>query len=288
MRSERTESLYGYLCEQSGKKILLAQQESPVPGKSEQEMDFLKACTGELPVIRGLDFMHDDFAGCVERAKRWDEQGGIVSVCWHTGVAGKGYDECKAEEPDFGELLREGSDAHQRYEARLEEAAKALRELMKDDIPVLWRPYHEFDGGWFWWGKGGADIFIRLWRWMHDYFMREQGLTNLLWVLGYADDVLPGWYPGDAYCDITGSDTYRGVTTHAASYKKLRELGEIKPLAFHECGVFPDPEDFFRDGAVWSWVMPWHGKWLMEDNTKEQINKVYQDERMVTLSRKGW
>jgi len=281
--SPRTQSLYGLIRANGGKRILLAQQESPRRDFSDAEMDYLLRTTGRLPAVRGLDFIHNDFRGVVERAVRWNDRGGIVTICWHTGVSGIGYPDSKDEFPDFDALLTAGTPENALLRRRWEDAALALRRLQDMDIPVLWRPFHEFDGQWFWWGKGGGARFIALWRMMHDCFTREYGLNNLLWVLGYADDVRHGWYPGDDCCDILGSDTYRGVTTHASSFRRLRAINEEKPLAFHECGKLPAPDDFFRDRAVWSWVMPWHSRWLMQDNTPERICQIYRDERMITL-----
>ena len=45
----------------------------------------------------------------------------------------------------------------------MDKAAEALQELKEENIPVLWRPFHEFDGAWFWWGKGGSENFKKLW-----------------------------------------------------------------------------------------------------------------------------
>lgn len=240
--------------------------------------------TGKQPAIRGMDFIHNDFAGVCERAKAWNDRGGIVSICWHTGVAGIGYPESKDETPDIDRLVTPGTQEHGQLMRRWEDAMKALETLQAQEIPVLWRPFHEFDGGWFWWGKQGGEAFIRLWRLMKDTF-GAYGLRNLIWILGYADDVRQGWYPGDDYADVLGSDTYRGQTTHAGAYRALRQLSGEKPLAFHETGILPTPEQFFADGAPWSWVMPWHTRWLTEDNQPDMLNCWYHHDRTLTLDK---
>ncbi len=267
-----------------GKAILLGQQESPRRGFSDRENEWIQAVTGELPAIRGLDFIHDDYDGVVERARRWNDLGGIVTICWHTGIEANTYPASKEETPDWDRLLTEGTEENSLMYSRWEQAADALEKLQRDDIPVLWRPFHEFDGKWFWWGKGGPEAFRSLWRMMREHFERERGLRNLLWVLGYADDVLPGWEVDPALFDIAGSDTYRGETTHAAAYSRLRQLYPGKPLAFHECGLLPPPDAFFDGSCPWSWLMPWHGGNLMS-NHPARIAEVYRDSRMITLSR---
>ncbi|MBQ2956064.1 MAG: mannan endo-1,4-beta-mannosidase A and B [Clostridia bacterium] len=275
--------LYTRLQEVYGSRILTAQQEFPGAGRYDQEMAYIRKITGKLPAIRGTDFMHDDYRGAVERSIAWHNQGGIVHICWHTGLVGLGYTECLEEKPDFEALFTEGSEARTLLLRRWNDAADALMQLQNADIPVLWRPFHEFNGGWFWWGKGGSEAFIRLWREMYAYFTEVRGLNNLIWVLGYADEVAPDWYPGDAYCDIAGSDTYRSVTTHAASFHALKRLCPEKMLAFHECGVMPEVDAFFEDGAVWLFMMPWHGKWIIEDNPPERLQRIYSDPRILTL-----
>ena len=262
----RTRSLYDLLVSVSGKSILLGQQEMPRSGDPGREMEWIQAATGELPAIRGLDYIHDDFAGVTDRAKAWNDRGGIVTICWHTGVEGNDYQASKEECPDWDKLLAPGTAENGMLMRRWDDAAQALLRLQEADIPVLWRPFHEFDGGWFWWGKGGGDRFITLWRMMQRRFTEDCGLNNLIWVLGYADDVPDGWNPGGAYYDISGSDTYRGETTHAASYRKLREMAPDKLLAFHECGLIPPVDHLFEDGCPWSWLMPWHTRWLFNNS----------------------
>lgn len=161
---ENTQRTYDYICEMFGKNILSAQQESTWMdgGNADYEMDIIEEATGKLPAIRGLDFMNGDFDGVVQRAKEWHEQGGIVTIMWHTGVNGRGYTESLNDNPDFDLILTEGTPEYEAMIANWDQAAEALTELRDAGIPVIWRPFHEFDGQWFWWGKGGADNFIKL------------------------------------------------------------------------------------------------------------------------------
>ena len=280
----RTRSLYRLLASLWGNRIVLGQQESPGTAFADREIEWIQAVTGEMPALRGLDFIHDDYAGVIERARRWNDMGGIVTICWHTGISGNDYPSSKEENPDWEKLLTSGTEEHTLLLHRWDQAAEALLQLQKDDVPVLWRPFHEFDGGWFWWGKGDGTAFCRLWRMMFRYYTEVFGLNNLIWVLGYADDVKEGWNPGEAYFDIAGSDTYRGETVHEAAFNRLKELYPGKLLAYHECGLIPGPDAFFEAECPWSWLMPWHGSWMM-NNHPARIAEVYHDERMVTLSR---
>ncbi len=279
--NEITQRTFDYLCEVYGEQMLTCQQESTWMGSPDYEMDYIQETTGKLPAMRGLDFMNGDFDGVVERAKQWWDKGGLVTICWHTGVEGYGYQESLNDSPDFDKLLTEGTDEYNKMIANWDKAAAALLELQKAGIPVLWRPFHEFDGQWFWWGKGGSEKFIELWRMMYDRFTDEFGLNNLIWVLGYSGEVKSGWYPGDEYCDIIGSDTYDGSTNKKA-WNRLQTVTSGKLLVFHECGNLPSVDKFVNDGCMWSWFMVWHTDYITGNN-QENLKEVYNSEKTITL-----
>ncbi len=273
--------LYEYLLSVYGKKILTAQQESGWRGTFEWEINYIKEKTGKFPAIRGLDFIGDCFDSVVVRAEKWHSLGGIVTICWHTGIFGGGYKQSQEDVPDFNKLFEDGSPEQTAMLQSWDKAANALAELRDAGIPVLWRPFHEFDGGWFWWSKGGAECFIRLWRMMYERFTKKFNLTNLIWVLGYAGEVKYGWYVGDDYCDIVGSDTYDG-TVNRHGYDRLTLIAPNKPKCFHECGLLPQIGEFEKNGSMWMWFMIWHTKWL-HDNDDERLKAYYNSENTITL-----
>ncbi len=278
--TEKTERVFDYLEENFGKYMLSCQMESTWKGTPDYEINYIEKTTGKIPAMRGLDFMNNDFNGVVNRAIAWDKKGGLVTICWHTGVYGSGYQESLNDNPDFSKLLTEGTTEYNAMMKSWEQAAKALKKLKDADVPVLWRPFHEFDGQWFWWGKGGKDNFIKLWRLMHDKFTNEYGLNNLIWVLGYSGEIKSGWYPGDEYVDIAGSDTYDN-STNLKAWNKLQKVTD-KPLAFHECGNVPSVEQFEKDGILWSWFMIWHTDHIMA-NDPENLKAVYNHNKIITL-----
>lgn len=71
----------------------------------------------------------------------------------------------------------------------MDKVGAALQELQNQGVTVLWRPFHEFDGKWFWWCKGGPEYFVRLWQLMYRHFTQDLGLNNLIWVA----NLLPMW-----------------------------------------------------------------------------------------------
>ncbi len=99
------QKVYDYICDSFGTYMLSCQQESTWMTSPDYEMEIIEEATGKLPAMRSLDFMNGDFDGVVEHSKAWHEKGGLVTICWHTGINGKGYNESRGDEPDFEKLL---------------------------------------------------------------------------------------------------------------------------------------------------------------------------------------
>ena len=91
-------------------------------------------------------------------------------------------------------------------------------------VPILWRPFHEGEGSWFWWGSKGAETLKKLWRLMFDRYVNHHGLHNLLWVWNSPD---PATYPGDDTVDIISRDIYPDKHSHTSLGEKYRELLRI-------------------------------------------------------------
>ncbi len=284
--SPEAKRVYEYLCEMQGKGILAGQQECPTPGRFGSEMRYIKAVSGKLPAIRGLDYIHNDFEGVNRRAKDWWRKGGIVSICWHWGTPpdGIGYPSSQGS-IDMEEALTEGTALHEAMLQRIDEAALALKKLRDAHVPVLWRPLHEFDGGWFWWGKGGAEAFIRLWRLMYDRMTNYHNLNNLIWVLGYCSEVKPGWYPGDAYVDITGGDIYEEGIQEDMFRRMKAQFGDRFLLCYHENGPMPDPAALAEKKVQWSWFLTWHTVHIRRQNSREWLHYVYHHDYTITLDK---
>ena len=284
--SAQAQSLYSFLCDTYGNYVISGQQESTWMGSENYEFDIIKNASGKYPALRGLDYMGDDFSGCNRRAKSWYQQGGIVTICWHCGSDFRGsHTESMNSDLNWNAALTEGTAEYNALIAGMDKGAKALKELQEAGIPVIWRPFHEFDGKWFWWGKGGAENFKKLWRIMYDRYTNYWGLDNLIWSLGYCGDVNSGWYPGDEYVDIIGADTYVNHTESLVSmYNKTAQVAD-KPVCLHENGPIPDPEKMKNDGAKWLWFMTWHTSFIdsNEFNTASYLKKVYNSDYLLSL-----
>jgi mannan endo-1,4-beta-mannosidase len=83
--------------------------------------------------------------------------------------------------------------------------AVQLKRLQSAHIPVLFRPLHEAEGGWFWWGAQGPEPSKKLWVLLYNRLTNYHKLNNLIWVW---NSIAESWYPGDSIVDILSADVY--------------------------------------------------------------------------------
>ncbi len=160
-----------------------------------------------------------------------------------------------------------------------------LKQLKYAEVPVLWRPYHEMNGSWFWWGgKPGKDGYVKLYRMMYDRFVNFHKLNNLIWVWN-ANELKEGvtsykdYYPGDAYVDILATDVYT-TGFNDRNYQKLQKLASGKPIAIGECGEIPSPE-ILENQTNWAWFMKW------DEPGRKEID-TYKSEKVLTYDELPW
>jgi hypothetical protein len=282
--SKQARALYSYLQDMYGKKILSGQM---VSGWGFDELKYIQDSTGKLPAIRGGDFIDSvKNEREVQEAKEWWKKGGIPTMMWHWGAPGigNGYINSK-KEVDIDKCFEKGTPEYNAFWKELKEKGRLLKKLKRAHVPVLWRPFHELNGDWFWWGKKGPDQFKRLWVTMYDYYVHKKRLNNLIWVLCYTGKPDSAWYPGRNYVDIAGADTYGANNPHLDMYKKVESIvGPVMPIPFHECGIPPDPVQCFAQGAKWSWFMEWHTSFIKKVDT-HYLKYIYNNDLVITLDK---
>jgi mannan endo-1,4-beta-mannosidase len=285
--SAEARALYAFLWSIYGRNTLTGQQECPGPPRI--EIDYLHQVTGRKPALLGLDYIDPkEWPGVAERAIDWHRAGGVVTLCWHWGAPdiGGGYENSK-KDFDVDAALAPGTPQHRAMTAQMVEVAAQLAILRDARVPVLWRPFHEFSGDWFWWGKHGPAGFRKLWAMMFDDFTRVRRLDNLIWVLGWAgQNVDPAYYPGRGQVDVAGADIYASDHGNLAPMfaQVKRIVGAEVPICLHENGPVPDPTTL-GPAADWLWFMTWHTRWLTEasQNTPDQLGAFYNAQRYLTL-----
>lgn len=192
------------------------------PGRSD-----VKGVTGDYPSVYGWDLAkieHDsthDINGIPFKlqkklVKEVYARGGINTFCWHMDNPANGKTAWDTTGQTVKELLPGGAH-HQDYLNNLDKAANYLKELKGAEgeaVPILYRPFHELTGNWFWWCKNtsSAGDFKALWRFTIDYLRKTKKLHNLLIVFSVADfnteAEFMDRYPGDDYADFIGFDNY--------------------------------------------------------------------------------
>lgn len=111
------------------------------------------------------------------------------------------------------DYILDGGEYNSVFNAYLDIIADYAKELAKDDIPVLFRPFHENSGGWFWWGTStSSEAYKAMWRYTVNY-LEGKGVHNFLYVYSPngpidSEEKYLSRYPGDEYVDVLGFDYY--------------------------------------------------------------------------------
>lgn len=319
--SDSAKRLYSYLCDQYGKHVISGQQEycgshnynlyadpTNFIKDNEEEFDFLKEKTGKMCAIRGIDFLNyrsnatwDDNAA--ERTIQWvNEYKGIATVVWHWSVPSEKGGDCNfyvesanANYTTFSisKALEEGTWENEVLMADIEEIAKQLKKLKDADVPILWRPLHEAEGAWFWWGAEGAEPCKKLYRLLYDQLTNVYGLDNLIWVWNsYTYETSPSWYPGDDVVDIVGYDKYNAAdglpnlsSISSTFYSLVQSTDCKKMVAMAENDTIPSLENLLNDKAAWLYFCPWYKNYLTseQNNPVDNLIEIYNSEYCITL-----
>jgi mannan endo-1,4-beta-mannosidase len=114
---------------------------------------------------------------------------------------------------EFKTVIVNGSALNNSYKAWLDQFAANMQTFEDNGVPILFRPYHEMNGNWFWYGNRPAADFIALWNWTFSYLTVTKGLHNLIWVWApnVGNTTFSNFYPGDAKVDVIGCDAYQNA-----------------------------------------------------------------------------
>jgi mannan endo-1,4-beta-mannosidase len=194
----------------------------------EADRSDVKSVCGSHPAVYGWDVFRLEngasengdgvsFDLMRRRIQEAHQRGGINTVSWHADNPVSGGDAWDTT-PAVRSIVPGGSH-HAAYQRSLDRIADFFESCRGDDgqlIPLIFRPFHEHTGNWFWWGKEHATDadYIALWRFTVDYLRKQRGFTQLLFAFspGGGDlRTVPDYlfrYPGDAYVDVMGVDHY--------------------------------------------------------------------------------
>ncbi len=295
--SEKAQKLLNYLSETAGKAIITGQHTQTNPM---EEIAYIREKTGKEPLLRGFEMLayspNINFADATEpcltevyenrdtmkTALKWaKETDGIVTLTFHWFSPLGGHDKsfyAKNTDFDARKILVEGTPERAAFYHDMDVIADELQKFREADIPILWRPFHEADGEWFWWGAKGAVVAMKLYRLMFDYFVNVKKLDNLLWVWNSSN---PEAYPGDDFVDIVSIDIYLQKyekTDYREQYEQLvRATSRCKTAALAEVGYMPDIELLAQSHTPWAYFMTWSKEFCIGEqyNTTERLKSIY-------------
>jgi mannan endo-1,4-beta-mannosidase len=205
------------------------------------------------------------------------EDGRKVNALWYKGF------NTNATTFDLGKALSDASSSEYRLLLRdIDAIAVQLRKLSDARVPVLWRPLHEAEGGWFWWGAKGPEPFVKLWRLMFERLTQHHGLHNLIWVYTGGPD--RAWYPGDDCVDVVGIDAYPpdGRDPLSGTWDDvLRQYAARKPIALTEVGGVPDIDRMRRFGVYWAYWTSWTAHQGPQAVKPDDLKRIYTSPQVI-------
>jgi mannan endo-1,4-beta-mannosidase len=202
---------------------------------------------GKYVGLVGVDYFYENNASTNNQLITWSNANSLITVCHHwnnpvTGSinspsygsgSGTAWDTTSV---DFTQLITNGTALNTKFNGYLDAVAAGFQTLENAGVTVLYRPFHEMNGNWFWWGGKNSTQFKNVWIYVFNYLTQTKGLHNLLWV--YAPNATLDWtyYPGSQYVDIVGVDIYSALNVPKVSgYDQLSTYN--KPFGLTEWGA---------------------------------------------------
>ena len=304
-----TKKLYTSLFEIQKKGVVFGHQDDMAYGvgwKYIKGNSDIKLVTGEYPGIYGWDIAHieikspnniDDvpFANMKQYIQEGFTRGGLITLSWHAKNPLTGGNAWDTTHGTVASILP-GGLKHTKYVDWLNQVAGFLCELKTKEgiqIPVLFRPFHEFTGNWFWWCKNTCTPaeFKELWRFTISYLRDVKKIHHLIYVYNTADykteeDFLER-YPGDEWVDVLSFDRYQFEGTNGTAVfndvmtKQLTILNKVseerkKPAAIAETGFEAIPDSNWWTGTLYPllkkvplvYVLVWRNHGFMKSTGK--------------------
>ncbi|MBQ8107771.1 MAG: beta-mannosidase, partial [Ruminococcus sp.] len=230
----------------------------------------------------------DENYGILKRAWEWAQKKGLITFTWHwfspLGGRSKAFF-TRNTDFDASNAVQEGTAEHAALISDLDYMAGLLRPFCDKQIPILWRPLHECEGDWFWWGAKGGEVFKKLYRIMYQRFTEIHRLNNLIWVWNGTQTEC---YPGDDVVDILSRDMYPEAHKHKPceeEYTGLRKVTqEQKITIIGEIGTLPNVDEIVKKQIGWASFMTWSQVFCLteEFTTFEYLKKLYDSPCSVT------
>ena len=303
--TKAAKDLLNELSEIAGEAIITGQHTQTIPM---EEIRYIRELTGKEPKLRGFELLSyspninykdaDEACltevyenrGTVDTAIEWAKHSdGIVTLSFHWFSPIGGRDKSfYAKNTTFNaeKILLPDTPEREAFYHDMDVIAAELRKFQDADIPVLWRPFHEADGDWFWWGAKGPVVASKLYRMMYAYYTQELHLDNLLWVWNCP---VREAYPGDDVVDVVSVDIYLEryeETDYQKQYEQLiKATSSNKVAALAEVGYMPSISLLEQSHTPWAYYMTWSKEFCIGEqyNRKECVRAMYTSDYAVTM-----
>jgi mannan endo-1,4-beta-mannosidase len=276
--TEETKALYYNLKKLAKDHILFGHQHATQYGHcwfGDADRSDVKSITGSHPAIIGVDFsgLYGRPDSMIEKEKAslrkyiadTYNRGGVTTVAWHFNnpVSNTNFYWNDSTAAAAVKNIIPGGSYHEKYKKILGTIAGLANSIKGSDgklVPMIFRPYHEFDGDWFWWGKAHCttEEFKSLWRFTVSYLRDSLGVHNFIYAFSpdckfNSEEEYLERYPGNEWVDMVGVDDYAdfgrdGKYNPEAGIHKLKIVSDYalkahKLAAFTETGLesIPNP-----------------------------------------------
>lgn len=241
------------------KGIMLGHQDDPVYGttwKWEEGKSDVLLTTGDYPAVMGFDLgkieLDSDknldgvgFDRMKQEIVKQYLRGGIVTLSWHPWNPVTG-DNAWDPKGDAVKAVLDGGSQEQKFNQWLSKVSNFINSLKTKDgkkVPVIFRPWHEMNGGWFWWGANSCTPaeYVKLFAKTY-HTLTTAGCDNIVWAWSpnLSDnktvEAFLERYPGNDWVDMIGVDIYEFDNDDANYQKNLRETLDVMMQASQKTG----------------------------------------------------
>ena len=213
--------------------------------------DVMEVC-GKYPAVYGLDLggielgseqnLDDNyFAAMRASAIAHHQRGGVVTFSWHPRNPLTEGDAWDVSSKEVVASILEGGSRHDLFIGWLGRVADYIESFKTSDgqmVPIIFRPWHEHTGSWFWWGRDLCSVeeYKALWKMTFDYLSGERGLRNLIWSYspgagGVTEEIYMERWPGDEMVDMIGIDCYQYSTSEVFIADLANALDIMKKIS---------------------------------------------------------
>lgn len=304
--SQEVRNVLSFLYNLHGRGIICGQHTQTV---EQEELSYIKEVTTKLPALCGFELLAyspnvpyspeeeackieiESNKNTLQKVWDWAAFGGLITLTWHwfspLGGHDKSFFSCNTDF-DAERAIIDGTPENKALISDMDYMAGILKEFCDKKIPILWRPFHECDGTWFWWGAKGVKVAKRLYEIMFCRYTNIHKLDNLIWVWNSADVEN---YVGDDKCDIISLDAYLPERTYGdyeEEYQKLLKLTKADKIeALAEIGPILSLEKVIEKNLPWTYFMMWSNDFAKTDRftEKSEMYKLYNSDYAITLDK---